>query len=53
MNVDKTKTHFSIKLLAKKGSPELQQRPEYATIPPTGGISGVDGKHISLSCPQD
>lgn len=40
-------------LLVHKGSPELQQRPKYATVSSDGVISGVDGQHVSLSRPQD
>ena len=34
------------------GLPELQQRPEYATVPSNGAVSGVDGEHVSLSRPE-
>jgi len=34
-------------------SPELQQRPEDAAVPPNGAVRGVDGQHVALSRPQD
>ena len=34
-------------------SPELQQSPEDAAVPPDVGVGGIDGENVSLSGPQD
>lgn len=33
-------------------TPKLQQSPKYPTVSTNGWVTGIDGKEISLSCPE-
>lgn len=42
----------SLETCWRKGLPELKQSPKYAAVSSNGVVTGVNGKHISLSCPE-